>query len=290
MMDQTLFLIDGHSVLYRYHFAFKSDPLRTSDGKDVSAVFGMAKTIATLRKNYPMTHIAVIFDPPYRTWRKDFFPEYKANRVKSDDITPQIEMAYHMVKTWKIYTNAFKPLEADDVIGILAKQAEAKGMNVFIASKDKDFAQLVSDKVKLIDLGKHVGKDAATIYDREGVKGHWGVYPEQIVDYLSLLGDDADNVPGVEGCGKKGSADMLNKYGNIGGIYEAIETFPKGRKAALIEAKQYMARNRKLINLALEYAIPVSVDDLICEPIINGDLVELLEQLEFYSILKILAD
>lgn len=285
----TLYLIDGHSVIYRYHLAFKDNPLKTTDGVIVNGVFGMAKIIATLRINYPMTHLAVIFDPPYRTWRKDYYPEYKANRTHVDDISPQLEMAYSLIKTWGIYTNAFRPLEADDVIGILAKQAAEQGLQVRIASKDKDFAQLVTDKIKLIDLGQSVGKDEATIIDREGVKHKWGVYPKQIVDYLSLLGDTSDNVPGVSGVGKKGAADLLTAHGTIEGIYQALATFPKGRKASLEAAKDILLRNRKLITLATQYEIPVTIDDLKVGPLHTATLFELLERFEFFSVIKILT-
>ena len=290
--EPSLYLIDGHSAVYKYHFAYAKNPLRTTAGVDVSAIYGLSKLIATLLINYPVTHMAVIFDPPYRTWRKDFYPEYKANRKHPDDITAQFEMAYHLVKTWGIYTNAFRPLEADDVIGILAKQAEAKGMSVRIASKDKDFAQLVTEKIQLIDLGKSVGQDAATIIDREGVKTHWGVYPEQIVDYLSLVGDTTDNVPGVKGIGEKGAADLLQSHGTIEGIYEALPTLPKGqkaRKASLEASKDILERNRKLITLATHYGLPVTVEDLKIKAIHNNALFELLDSLEFHSILRMFA-
>jgi DNA polymerase-1 len=287
--EESLYLIDGHAVLYRFHYAFKDKPLRTTAGVETSAVYGMAKLLATLIKNYPVTHLAVIFDPPHKTWRKEFYPEYKATRTKADDITQQIEMAYHLIKTWGVYTNAFTHLEADDAIGILARQAEAAGMQVYIVSRDKDFAQLVSDKISLLDLGQSIGQDAATIIDRQAVKAKWGVFPEQMVDYLSLLGDASDNVPGVAGVGKKGAADLLSKHGTIEEVYRMLTTLPKGKKAALEASVEVLKRNRKLITLAMDYSLPVTLEDLKFKNKQNSGLFELLESLELFSIIKILA-
>lgn len=286
---QTLYLVDGHAVVYRFHYAFKDSPLRTSTGLETSATFGVAKLLATLIKNYPMTHLAVIWDPPYKTWRKEYYPDYKANRKHEDDITPQLSMAYSLVNTWGIYTNAFKPLEADDAIGILAKRAEAAGMRVRIVTRDKDYAQLVSSSIQLIDLGKSIGEDAATIIDREGVKAKYGVYPEQVIDYLSLMGDATDNVPGVSHVGKGTSAKLLSKYGTIEGIYDHINEATPALKKALIESKSFMERNRKLVRLALEYQLPVELDQLRFTMVRNSALFEMLESLELFSIIKILA-
>jgi len=289
-MSETLYLVDGHAVMYRYHFAFKENPMRTSSGQITSAPYGMAKLLAVLLKNYPITHMAVIFDPPYDTWRKEFYPDYKANRVDKDDISAQIELTYGMVNTWGIYTGAFRPLEADDVIGILAKKAAAAGWDVRIVTKDKDFMQLVDDKVKLLDLGKTIGQDMATIIDREAVFAKFGVWPEQIIDYLSILGDTIDNVPGVEGIGPGWAAKLLAEHKTLEGIWENLDTLPKAKKAACKDAWPIMERNRKLIRLAFEYGVPIELDELKIPAAHNTKLFEVLEQLEFYSIIKTLAN
>jgi len=286
----TLYLVDGHAVLYRYHFAFKENPMRTSGGVITSAVYGMAKLLATLIKNYPMTHLAVIFDPPYRTWRKDFYPNYKANRQDKDDISDQIEQAYALVNTWGIYTGAFKPLEADDVIGILAKRAAAAGWDVRIATKDKDYMQLVDERVKLLDLGKVIGKDEVTIIDREAVKTKFGIYPEQVVDYLSMVGDTSDNVPGLNGVGPKWASDLLNQHQTIDGIYEHLKDLPKAKRLAFEAGRDDMVRNKKLIRLAFEYGVPIELDELKKPADHNAQLFTLMEQLELYSIIKVLAE
>lgn len=289
-MNKTLYLIDGHAVVYRYYYAFERDPLITSRGLNTGATWGMAKIVTTLLMNYPVTHIGVIFDPPYKTWRKDFYPQYKANREHADDMTPQLDMTYHMLKTWGIFTAAYKPLEADDVLGILARRASEAGYDVVIVTKDKDMAQLVNGSVKLLDLGKAVGKDKATFIDREDVKQRYGVYPEQIPDYLALMGDASDNVPGVKGIGKKAAPELLAEYGTIKGIYENLDKLTKSKKANFEAAVETIKRDRKLVTLSTQYEIPVDLDKLARPPLHNTNLFELFEgELEFHSIIKELS-
>ena len=289
-MRNTLYLVDGHAVMYRYHFAFKENPMRTASGQITSAPFGMAKLLAVLIKNYSMTHLAVIFDPPYRTWRKDFYPEYKANREEKDDISTQIELTYGLVNAWGIYTGAFRPLEADDVIGILARRAAADDWDVRIVTKDKDYMQLVDDRIKLIDLGKTVGQDAVTIIDRQAVFDKFGVWPEQIVDYLSLVGDTSDNVPGITGIGPGWAAKLLAEHRDLEGLWKNLETLPKAKREACAGAWPTMERNRRLIRLAFEYGIPIELSELKAPPPHNKALFEALEQLELYSVIKTLSD
>lgn len=285
----SLYLLDGHAIIYRYYYAFKEDPLKTTTGIDTGAVWGMAKIVLTLLKNYPLTHIAVIFDPPYRTWRKDFYPQYKANRGDRDDISPQLDMAFHLLKTWGIYTGAFRPLEADDVIGILALQSLSANWDTVIVTKDKDFAQLVCPSIRLLDLGKAVGKDEAHYVDEAGVQGHWGVLPGQIVDYLTLMGDASDNIPGVEGIGKKGAQELITKYGSIEGIYANLDKLTKSKRECFERAKATIGRDHTLVKLATHYQVPIMLSELIKPPLHNLALFELFEKWEFYSLIKELS-
>ena len=286
-MDKSLYLLDGHAIIYRFYHAFAQNPLITSRGLNTGATWGMAKIVTTLLMNYPITHIGVIFDPPYKTWRKEFYPLYKANREHADDMTPHLEMTYAMLKTWGIYTAAFRPLEADDVLGILTQKAVKAGYEVVIVTKDKDMAQLVGGPVRLLDLGKAVGKDKATFVDRESVKQRYGVYPEQITDFLALMGDASDNVPGVKGVGEKGAAELLEKYGSIDGVYKNIGELTKARKANFEAATETIKRDKKLVTLATHYMIPVNMDQLARPPLHNSALFELFEnELEFHSIIK----
>lgn len=287
--EKFVYLVDGHALVYRFHYAFADSPL-TTNGHNVSAVYGVALACATLLKNHPVSHIGVIFDPPYRTWRREMYPAYKANREKADDLTPQLEMTYHLLKTWGIYTAAFRPLEADDVIGILAKKAEAKGHGVRIVTRDKDLAQLVTDKTKLIDLGQKIGQDEVTVLGREQVKTKYGVWPEQIVDWLAIMGDTSDNIPGIPGFGKKTAADMLEKYGTYDRLLASASELTEKKCQAVKASVEDLKRNRVLTALRLDYGVPVELEELQAPPTHSTDLFEELEKLEFYSIIKRLAD
>jgi len=293
-MANQLYLLDGHAIIYKYFHGFIDNPLITSKGLNTSATWGMAKIVTTILKNYPVTHIAVIFDPPYKNWRKQYYSEYKANREHKDDVSPQLDMAYHMLKTWGIFTAAYKPLEADDVIGILAKKGYEAGYDVVIVSKDKDMAQMVKDgqngSIRLLDLGKTVGKDTATFIDSEGVKEKFGVYPDKIPEFLAIQGDKSDNVPGVPGIGPKIAAKYLSEYGSIGNIYQNLDKLTKSKKSNFESARETIKRDLKLVTLALKYQIPVTLDQLKKPATVNGALLDLLEEeYEFYSIIKELA-
>lgn len=292
MKQKCLFLLDGHAVIYRGFFGFKNSPMITSKGVDTGATYSMAKLIATLLKNYNMTHMGVIFDPPYRTWRKDYYPEYKAGRKHEDDVTPQLEMAYHMIKTWGIFTGAYRPLEADDVLGILTKKAVAEGFKVVIATKDKDLMQLISDtdNVSMLDLGKVVGKDTASFINEQGVIDRFNVRADQIVDFLTLVGDKVDNVPGVKGCGKKGAADLLAKYDTLDNIFLHTDEMTKSKKANFESSRTTVKRDKHLIELALRYSVPIELDNLLVPKIHNKKLFELFDELEFHSIVKVLSE
>ena len=289
---KTLFLVDGHAVIYRGFFGFKNNPMITSKGVNTGATYSMAKLLTTLLKNYSVTHLGVIFDPPYRTWRKDYYPEYKANREHEDDVTPQLEMSYSLIKTWGIFTGAYRPLEADDVLGILTKKAVAEGFNVVIATKDKDLMQLINDKdhVSMLDLGKTIGKDTASFIDEQGVINRFNVRADQIVDYLTLVGDVADNVPGVKGCGKKGAADLLKKYDTLEEIFKHTDEMTPAKKANFENATETIKRDKHLITLAFNYGVPIELDDMKVPPIHNFKLFEQLEELEFNSIIKQLSE
>lgn len=286
-MSNNLYLIDGHAVAYKYYFAYQKDPLVNSRNDIMSSMFGLAKLLTTLFKYFPVTHIGVIFDSPYRTWRKELYPEYKANRKKVDDIKYLLEKCYIMCSTWGIYTSAFKGLEADDVIGILAKQAEKEGFNTYIVTKDKDYCQIISESVKLFDLGETINKDQTLIIDRpECLKRH-GVEPYQIPEYLALMGDTSDNIPGVEGVGKKAACTLLQKYANIEGIYNNINDLTPKMKINFEVAKETIKRD--LMLTTFKYIdLGINLNELkVPSPIASEPILRLLEEeFEFHSIVK----
>lgn len=283
----NLYLLDAHAIIYRFYYAFIKNPLTNSKGHNTSSMWGMAKIIATLLKNYDVTHIGVIFDSPYKTWRKELYPEYKAGRKFVDDIKPLIEKTYMMCKTWGIYTEAFKGLEADDIIGFIARKAEAEGFNTYIVTRDKDFCQLVSDKICLMDLGTKIGKDESTIIDRKAVIERHGVTPEQIPDYLALTGDTSDNIPGVPTIGEKTASKLLEKHGSVKGILENLKDLDDKKHKLFEDNVTTLKRDLILTTFKTDILLPLELDELKRPPDHNIKLLELLEnEFEFNALLK----
>ncbi|RMG54787.1 MAG: DNA polymerase I, partial [Gammaproteobacteria bacterium] len=206
--DKPLVLVDGSSYLYRAFHALP--PLTNSRGEPTGAVYGVANMLRRLLKDYDTDEVVVVFDAKGPTFRDEMFPEYKATRPPMpDELVAQIEPLHELVRAMGFPVLVVDGVEADDVIGTLAEQARAQGRPVVISTGDKDMAQLVGDGVTLVNTM------TGTTLDREGVIEKFGVAPEQIVDYLALIGDKVDNVPGIPGVGPKTAAKWLQKYGTL---------------------------------------------------------------------------
>jgi DNA polymerase-1 len=205
MTEKTLLLVDGSSFLYR---AFHALPdLRNKDGEPTGALYGMVGMLRRLRSdgklNGGATHGAVIFDAPGKTFRDEWYPQYKANRASMpEDLVRQIPLIHEIVRAMGWPLVMIDGIEADDVIATLAVQAQQQAMDTVISTGDKDLAQLVNEQVILVNTMTREGMPAERL-DRDGVIAKFGVPPERIVDYLTLVGDAVDNVPGVEKVGPK---------------------------------------------------------------------------------------
>ena len=212
-MNKTLLLVDGSSYLYR---AFHAMPdLRNAEGAPTGAIYGMINMLRRLRQDYAAAYIACVFDAKGKTFRDDLYPEYKANRASMpEDLVRQIEPIHEVVRAmgWPILM--VEGIEADDVIGTLAVQAASQGLDTVVSTGDKDLAQLVNERVTLVNTMSNEK------LDREGVIAKFGVPPERIVDYLTLVGDTVDNVPGVEKVGPKTAIKWLTQYGTLDGVIE----------------------------------------------------------------------
>ena len=212
-MNKTLLLVDGSSYLYR---AFHAMPdLRNAEGAPTGAIYGMINMLRRLRQDYEAAYIACVFDAKGKTFRDDLYPEYKANRASMpEDLVRQIEPIHEVVRAmgWPILM--VEGIEADDVIGTLAVQAAALGLDTVVSTGDKDLAQLVNKQVTLVNTMSNEK------LDRDGVIAKFGVPPERIVDYLTLVGDTVDNVPGVEKVGPKTAVKWLTQYGTLDGVIE----------------------------------------------------------------------
>ncbi|GAB3426535.1 DNA polymerase I [Massilia solisilvae] len=241
-MQNTLLLVDGSSYLYR---AFHALPdLRSPDGFPTGAMHGMVNMLRRLRADYPAAYIACVFDASGKTFRDEMYPEYKATRASMpDDLRKQIEPIHEAVRYlgWPILM--VEGVEADDVIGTLAVQAAARGMNTIVSTGDKDLAQLVNDKVMLINTMTNDKLDEA------GVLAKFGVPPNRIIDYLTLVGDTVDNVPGVNKCGPKTAVKWLTLHGSLDGVIENAHAITGAVGENLRAALEWLPKGRQLITV-----------------------------------------
>ena len=206
--DKPVVLVDGSSYLFRAFHALP--PLETSKNQPTGAVKGVISMIRRLQQDYPGSPIAVVFDPRGKTFRHELYEDYKANRPEMpEDLACQIQPIHEIIRAMGLPLLIEEGMEADDVIGTLAYEATDKGVDVIISTGDKDMAQLVSDHVSLINTMND------THMDRDGVREKFGVSPDQIVDYLALVGDNVDNIPGVPGVGVKTAVALLQHFGDM---------------------------------------------------------------------------
>ena len=207
MSKNKLVLIDGSSYLYRAYHALPK--LTNSAGEPTGAIHGVLNMINKLLREHQTQHFVVIFDAPGKTFRDELFDEYKANRpAMPDDLRPQVDPLLQIINAMGLPLLRVAGVEADDVIGTLSRSAVDAGMEVLVSTGDKDIAQLVGKQVTLVNTMN------GSVLDRDGVKRKFDVFPEQMIDYLALVGDSADNIPGVPRVGAKTAAKWLNEYGS----------------------------------------------------------------------------
>jgi len=252
---KTLLLVDGSSYLYR---AFHALPdLRTAAGEPTGAIRGFVGMLRVLREQVPADYLACVFDAKGRTFRDDLYADYKANRTAMpDDLARQIAPIHEVVEAlgWPILE--IEGIEADDVIGILARQAQERGLRTVISTGDKDLAQLVSDRVTLVNTMSNETLDVA------GVREKFGVEPRQIVDYLTLVGDSVDNVPGVEKVGPKTAAKWLQQYGSLEGVIAAAASMEGKIGENLRKALPWLPTARTLVTIRSDGDLSQQVPDL----------------------------
>ena len=260
--SNPLVLVDGSSYLFR---AYHSPPhLTNAEGMATGAVYGVVNMLKSLLTQFDPSHIAVIFDAKGPTFRNEMYPDYKAHRPPMpDDLRCQIEPVHNVVKALGLPLICIPGVEADDVIGTIAQQASAEGRAVLISTGDKDMAQLVDDNVTLINTMTDV------VLDPQGVKDKFGVPPELIIDFLALMGDAADNIPGVPGVGEKTALGLLQGLGSIKDIYNNLDGIaPLGFRGSktlakkMIEHKDNAEMSYALATIKLDVETGVTLDDL----------------------------
>ena len=279
---QPLILVDGSSYLFRAFHALP--PLTNSAGDPTGAVYGVVNMLRKLLAEYEPTHIGVVFDAPGRTFRDDLFEQYKANRPgMPEDLRPQIEPLKQIVRAMGLPLVEVSGVEADDVIGTLARQAAA-GSDVIISTGDKDMAQLVTDRVTLLNTM------SGTSLDVDGVREKFGVPPERIIDYLALVGDTSDNIPGIPKVGPKTAVKWLNAYGDLDGVVANAGAIKGKVGESLREHLDDLPLSRDLATIRCELDLDQSPDDLQRGEPDTATLRELYRQQEFSGWLSQLGD
>ena len=276
---RKLVLVDGSSFLYRAYHALP--PLTNSKGEPTGAVLGVANMLRRLVTAHKTPHIGVVFDAPGRTFRDDLFEAYKSHRPPMpDDLKSQIEPLREIIRAMGFPLIVESGVEADDVIGTLAVLAAADGYSVVISTGDKDMAQLVNEQITLENTMFN------SRLDRQGVLEKFGVYPEQIIDYLALVGDTSDNIPGVPKVGPKTAAKWLSENGTLDALISRAETIPGKVGEYFRGALDQIPLSRQLATIRCDLELPLGVEDLKLSAPDNEALRGWLKQLEFNSWLR----
>jgi DNA polymerase-1 len=284
MSSKPVVLIDGSSYLYRAFHVPNLQRLSNSAGTPTGAVHGILNMTNRLLLDYDPERIAAVFDAPGKTFRDDIYPEYKANRPPMpDELRSQIEPSLAAIEALGIKVIRIAGVEADDVIGTLAKAASAAGLDTVISTTDKDMTQLVDDRVLVLNTMDDRRLDA------EGVAARYGVAPAQIIDYLTLIGDSSDNIPGVPGVGPKTAQKWLAQYGDLDGVIAHAGDIAGKAGENLRIALDSLPLYRELVTIKCDLELPFALDELGRRPVDNEKLRAVLEPLEMFSLLRRLS-
>lgn len=283
-MAKKLFLLDGHALIYRAHFAFIARPLLNSKGWNVSAIQGFMRTMWDMMQSEKPTHIAVVFDPKGGTFRDEKFADYKANReAQPEDITFALPWVNKIVRAMNIPVVIIPNFEADDVIGTLAKQAEKEGFTTYMVTPDKDYGQLVSENIFVYKPSK--GGDPAEVWGVKEVCEKWGIRRvDQVIDMLGLMGDSVDNIPGLPGIGEKTAAKLLEQYDTLENLLANADQL-KGKQQEIVKTHHEKATLSKWL-ATIDVNVPVQFDErqFEIEPFNREELIEIFRELEFKSL------
>ena len=291
-MAKKLYLIDGYALIYRAFFALITRPLRTSKGENTSAAWGIVNFLLRLREKYKPDYLAWVHDAG-DSFRKEMYAEYKSTREKLDDelqveFDRSVERIKELLVAFKVPLVTVKGYEADDVIGTLATWGSAQDTQVVIVSGDKDFYQLIGPRVALLNPGRGgPGAVDETYVDESNANERLGVPPSQVIDYLALVGDSSDNVPGVKGIGSKGAAELLGQFGSLEEMLQRTSEV-KGKRAR--EAlEQYAAEARlskQLVTIKKDVPVQVTLEGLKPAEMDHAAVLRLCSELEFFTLVR----
>jgi DNA polymerase-1 len=290
-----LFLVDGYALIYRAFYAMIARPLRTSKGENTSAAWGVVNFLMRLREKYRPDYVAWVNDAG-TSFREERYPEYKSTREKLDnelqaDFDRAVERICAMLEAFRITLIAVPGYEADDVIGTLATRGAERGFQAVIVSGDKDFYQLIGPGIALLNPGRGgpAGVEESWV-DETNASERLGVRPGQVVDYLSLVGDASDNIPGVRGIGEKGAQKLLAEYGTLDTLLErAAEVTAKRPREALLAQADSARLSRELVTIKRDVPIELDVGELTLKEPDREAAIRILTELEFFTLARKLA-
>jgi len=286
MTDTTkrLFLIDAYALIFRAYYAFINNPRINSKKQNTSAIFGFTNALNDILKKEKPSHIAVVFDPPGGSFRRELYPEYKAHRSATpEDIISAVPHIKNICDALQVQVIEIPNFEADDAIGTLAKQGEKEGFEVYMVTPDKDFGQLVSDKIFMYKPGRK--GNAVEIHGRKEICEYYGIQnPEQVIDILALWGDTADNVPGVPGVGEKNAAKLVARFGSVEKLILNVNLLSGKQKENIIASKEQLKLSKHLVTIALDVPVTINEELLRRKPINQDKLKQIFEDLEFRTL------
>lgn len=274
-------IIDAMSLAYKAYFAFISRPLTTSKGEPTSAVYGFINQLFKIIEDTKPDYLAVASDSKEKTFRHEMYDKYKSSReAMPEDMIPQIARIKDVIHAFNIPLYIEPGYEADDIIGTVLQKAEEKGFESFAVTPDKDYVQLVTDNIKIIKPGKST--DEIIVIDKKEVKEKYGFEPEQMIDYLALIGDSSDDIPGVKGVGPKTATPLIVEYGSVEKLYDNLDKIEKkGLQNKLAEGKESVVISKKLATIIKDVPLHFDIEDAKFEKPNFDVLLELFKELEF---------
>ena len=289
-MDKKLFLIDGHALIFKMYYAFLRHPMINSKGADMSVLFGFTKYILELIEKERPTHLAVAFDPPGGTFRHEMYPEYKGTRSETPQlIIDSLEPLCELCKAMGFPVLMVKGFEADDVIGSMAKRAEKEGFIVYMVTPDKDYGQLISEKILQFKPGKS-GSDNEVIDVRKVCEKYNINSPEQVIEILTICGDSSDNVPGVKGVGEVGAGKLISKFGTVEEIYRHLDELTPKQREAFVSSEGHIMLSHELVTIKTDIVLDVDSKAMELTGTYSPEAADLFEKYEFGSLRRFLGN
>lgn len=281
-MDNRLVLIDAYPIIFGSYYALMNKPMKNSKGENTSIVYGFVNKLEMILKDYSPSHIAVVFDSAAKTFRHEMYPEYKAQRQATpEEIHASVPLIKKIVDAYNIPQFAIDGYEADDIVGTLAKRGAAEGLEVFMVTPDKDYAQLVDDNIKMLRITHGNGLE---LMDKKMVCEKWGIDdPSKIIDLLALMGDASDNIPGCKGVGEKTAVKLLQEFGSVESVIENSESIKGALKTKVQESVEMIKFSKILVTICTDVPIDTPISDLAIKEKKVDEMLKIFNDLELKS-------